>query len=377
MSLQEFRNRKLRQVKYQSMKIFKSNEYVSKVLGELAGTGYYEGLVTVGNKVGLVSIRDCLIVTQPAQTTIANLVTITGSLSLNASVRELVVKLIRENIRAVPLLEEGDIIGGIDQTDLLEALGEVSEYTNIRAETVMKTPVYSMESSGSIGEVRKRMLDHNISHIPITEKDELIGIVCAKDIVQTFIVPMGAMTVGERSGEKSPRFEGDVTAIMDASPIIARGETPTVTIIQELIEREKSACIIVDPNNRIQGIITPRELLTPIAPRRERDTLPVYFVGLSDEDAFDQGIAEARIRRVVERGMMIHPHIHEVAIVIEKTRERGNQTLFELTANVYSTVPEEQFSITEEEWGLVEAFAKLAETLDSVLRRSKHSRQAS
>jgi CBS domain-containing protein len=374
MSLQEFRNRKLRQVKYRSMKTFKSNEYVSKVLGELAGTGYYEGLVTVGNKVGLVSIRDFLIVTQPAQTTIANLVTITGSLSLNASVRELVVKLIGENIRAVPLLEEGDIIGGIDQTDLLEALGEVSEYTNIRAETVMKTPVYSMESSESIGAVRKRMLDHDISHIPITEKDELVGMVCAKDIVQTYIVPMGAMTVGERSGEKIARFEGDVKAIMDASPIIARGETSTPTIIQELIERGKSACVIVDPNNRIQGIITPRELLTPIAPRRERDTLPVYFVGLSDEDAFDQGIAEARIRRVVERGLKIHPHIHEVAIVIEKTRERGNRTLFELTANIYSTVPE---GITEEEWGLVEAFAKLAETLDSVLRRSKHSRQAS
>jgi predicted transcriptional regulator len=114
MSLQEFRNRKLRQVKYRSMKTFKSHEYVSKVLGELAGTGHYEGLVTVGNKVGLVSIRDCLIVTQPAQTTIANLVTITGSLSLNASVRELVAKLIEENIRAVPLLEEGDIIGGIE-----------------------------------------------------------------------------------------------------------------------------------------------------------------------------------------------------------------------------------------------------------------------
>jgi hypothetical protein len=221
------------------------------------------------------------------------------------------------------------------------------------------------------------MLDHDISHIPITEKDELVGIVCAKDIVQTYIVPMGAMTVGERSGEKITRFEGDVKAIMDASPIIARGETSTVTIIQELIERGKSACVIVDPNNRIQGIITPRELLTQIAPRRERDTLPVYFVGLSDEDAFDQYIAEARIHRVVERGLKIHPHIHEVAIVIERTRERGNRTLFELTANIYSTVPEEQFSIKEEEWGLVEAFAKLAETLDSVLRRSKHSRQAS
>lgn len=350
------------------------DEHVSKVLGELSGTGYYEGLVTVGDKVGLVSIRDFLIVTQPAQTTIANLVTITGSLSLNASVMDLAGKLIGENIRAVPLTEKGDILGGISQIDLLEVLGEVSEYANIRAETVMKTPVYSMESSESILTVRKCMLDHDISHIPITDTGELVGMICAKDLVQTFIVPIGAMAVGERRGEKIARFEGDVKAIMDTSPIIARGKTPTVTIIQDLIEQGKSACIILDTNNHIQGIITPRELLTPIVQEYERDTLPIYFVGLSDEDTFDQNIAEARIRRVVERGLKIHPHIHEVAIIIEKTRERGNRTLYELTANIYSTVPEEQFSIKEEEWDLVEAFAKLAETLDAVLRRSKHSR---
>jgi CBS domain-containing protein len=374
MSLQEFRNRQLRQVKYRSMRIFNIDEYVSKVLGELAGTRYYEGLVAVGKKVGLVSIRDFLIVTQPAQTTIANLVTITGSLSLNASIMDLAGKLIGENIRAIPLTENGDILGGISQIDLLEALGEVSEYANIRAETVMKAPVYSIESSDSILTVRKRMLDHAISHIPITENGELVGMICAKDIVQTFIVPIGAMTMGQRSGEKIARFEGDVKAIMDASPITAHGKTPTITIIQDLIEQGKSACIIVDTNNHIQGIITPRELLTPIVQEYERNTLPIYFVGLSDEDAFDQNIAETRIRRVVERGLKIHPHIQEVAIVIEKTREMGNRTLYELTANIYSTVSEEQFSIKEEEWGMVKAFAKLAETLDAVLRRSKHSR---
>jgi hypothetical protein len=98
-------------------------------------------------------------------------------------------------------------------------------------------------------------------------------------------------------------------------------------------------------------------------------------VGLSDEDAFDRSIVETRIRQVMERGLKIHPNIHEVAIIIKKTRETGNRTLYELTANVYSTAPEEQFTIKEEEWGLVEAFAKLAETLDTVLRRSKHSLQ--
>jgi hypothetical protein len=197
--------------------------------------------------------------------------------------------------------------------------------------------------------------------------------ICAKDIVQTFIAPIGAMTVGERRGEKLARFEGEVKAIMDSSPITAHRKTATATIIQNMVEQEKSACVIIDPNDQIQGIITPRELLKPLAQLEDRDKLPIYIVGLSDEDVFDQSIVETRIRRVVERGVKIHPYIHEVAIVIEKTRDQGNRTLYELTANVHSTVPEEQFCVTEEDWGLVEAFAKLAETLDTVLRRSKLS----
>lgn len=372
MSLQDFRDKQLRQVKYRSMSIFNINEYTSKVLGELSRTGYYEGIVRFGNKVGLISIRDFLVVTQPTQTTITNFVTVTGSLSLDASITDLAIKLIGENIRAVPLVEQGNVIGGVSQIDLLEALNEVTEYKRIRAETVMNTPVYSLDSSDSIVNVRKRMLDYDISHIPITENRELVGIVCAKDIVQTFIAPIGAMTVGERRGEKIARFEGEAKAIMDRSPLTAHRTTTTDTIIRDLLEQGKSASIIVDTRNHIQGIITPRELLIPLLQLHDRQ-LPIYFVGLSDEDAFDQNIAETRIRRVVQRGFKFHPHIHEVAIVIKKTRERGNRTLYQLTANVYSAVPEEQFTMKEDGWGLAATFAQLAEKLDTVLRRSKHT----
>ncbi len=373
MTLQEFRNQRLHQMQYRSMRVFNIDDPVSKVLGELSSTGYYEGVVTFGAKMGLISIRDCLIVTQPTQTTLTNLVTITGSLKLDTQIKDLAAKLIRQNIRAIPLVEHGKLLGGISQIDVLEALGEVLDYANIRAETVMKTPVYTMDTSDNIVNVRKRMLDHDISHIPLTEHGALAGMICAKDIVQTFIAPIGAMTVGERRGEKLARFEGEVKAIMDSSPITAHRKTATATIIQNMVEQEKSACVVIDPNEQIQGIITPRELLKPLVQLEDRDTLPIYIVGLSDEDAFDQGIVETRIRRVVERGVKIHPNIHEVAIVVEKTRDQGNRTLYALTANVYSTVPEEQFSVTEEDWGLVEAFAKLAETLDTVLRRSKLS----
>ena len=75
----------------------------------------------------------------------------------------------------------------------------------------------------------------------ITDNHELVGIVCAKDIVHAFIAPLGTMTVGERVGEKIARFEGEAKAIMDEYPVTAQEDTPTLTIIRDLMNQGKSA----------------------------------------------------------------------------------------------------------------------------------------
>ena len=205
------------------------------------------------------------------------------------------------------------------------------------------------------------------------KNNKLVGIVTAKALVHTFVTPIGTSTTGERFGEKIPRLTGTVGEIMEKLPLTAGPDVNALQIAEMMNERKKTACLIMLEDNRVFGILTPRELMAPMLRFRGEDELPVYIVGLQEYgDFYEKAIVEEKVRRVVKRAMKIHPHLSEISIRISATRERGNRSRYEVTANVYSKATEEQFDIGKSGWDLMKVFDEISDTLDRLLRDSKH-----
>jgi ribosome-associated translation inhibitor RaiA len=156
---------------------------------------------------------------------------------------------------------------------------------------------------------------------------------------------------------------------MDAQPITVEPDATALEVARGMMNRSKSACLITDQSGAVYGIITPRELLPLIAKPVSEAELPVYIVGLTDEDFFERGVAEEKLRRVVTRNMRIHPGINEVSIKIKRQQNKGERTRYEVTARVIS--PNEQFNATTQGWDLLAAFDGLLENLDSTLKRAQ------
>ncbi|RLI10404.1 hypothetical protein DRO42_01460 [Candidatus Bathyarchaeota archaeon] len=135
-------------------------------------------------------------------------------------------------------------------------------------------------------------------------------------------------------------------------------------------DQRKSACIVTDPRRAILGIITPRELMAPLLRFRPEKELPVYIVGLEDEDFFERAVAEEKVRRVVRRSMKMHPNIQEISIRVKRSQTQGKQTRYEVTARVLS--PDEQILAEADGWDILAVFDGLCDTLDKALRKSKH-----
>ncbi|MFQ6053047.1 MAG: HPF/RaiA family ribosome-associated protein [Candidatus Bathyarchaeia archaeon] len=110
--------------------------------------------------------------------------------------------------------------------------------------------------------------------------------------------------------------------------------------------------------------------MTLILRFRAEEELPVYLLGLSDEDFPERAIAESKLRRVVRRNMKLHPHITEVSVRVKRQKTRGERARYEATARVMSA--EEQVLAEAEGWDLLQVFDELCETLDKALRKSKH-----
>jgi CBS domain-containing protein len=261
--------------------------------------------------------------------------------------------MIDNNMRALTLVEKGEITGIISQMDLLKELTEVNELGQIKVKDLMRTPVTTIDSKIGNDHARRLMLDKKISHIPVTSDEKLKGIVTAEILVHTFIVPSSRMATGHKSGQMVPKFSGQVSGVMDTQPITVGLEANALEAVREMTLMSKSACLIVDEQYRVNGIITPRELLQPIYDLRGDADLPVYIVGLTaDEDWFDAAVAENKVRRVVERAQNMRPYLHEVRVQIEKQRTGGTRTRYEVRAHIYT-------------------FDELTQTLDQILRDEK------
>lgn len=361
----------IRDLVHGRVSVFRPHDPASRVLGDLKETGRYEAVVAASDgRVGLVTVRDLLSVSQPAQTKVDEIWRVTGSASPGDKVIDLAEAMVRNGVRAMPVVDDGDVMGVFSQVDLTEALCGVQDLSGILAKELMRRPVVSLDVDEKVALARSLMLEKGFSHIPIVDNKALVGEVTAEIIVHNFITPTSKTTIGDRVGEKVARFPGLVGGIMDRNPFTVGQDASAREVACGLIRQKKGACIMIGRGREIRGIITPREFLQPLLGFRSVEELPIYIMGLSDEDFFERAVAEEKVRRVVRRNLKMHPHITEVSVRIKRQQKRGERTRYEITARAMSA--EEQFIAEADGWEILQVFDELCETLDKALRKSKH-----
>ena len=353
-------------------KIFKPNDSTSKVLGYFKETGSYETVASDGDNTGLITVRGLLGVDHPQRTKVKSIWERVGIANTDNTVQEVVMTLIDNNVRALPLVEDREIIGITSQVDLLNELRKINELEQINVRDLMKSPVITVDPETGNDAARRLMLDNNISHLPVTKNGKLDGIVTAETMVHTFIAPASRMTTGNRSGQMVSGFSGKVSGLMDEQPLTVGADANALDVVKGMTRVNKSACLVVDEQDRVKGIITPRELLQPIYDLRSEEEIPVYIVGLSsEEDWFDSTVAENKVLRMVKRAQNMYPDLREIRVQIESQNPGGNRTRYEARAHIYLKKGGETIFVKQEGWDLLEVFDDLTQALDQRLRDIK------
>ncbi|UCH57563.1 MAG: CBS domain-containing protein [Candidatus Bathyarchaeota archaeon] len=362
-------SREIREIIPSLFSVFSSDEKVSRVLGVLKETGAYEAVIKSEGPLGLITVRDFLDVDQPSRTRIDRIWRATSSVPPTANVLEVAEKLVRNNIRAIPVVEAGNVIGIASQVDIITAMHDIQGLSGYPAKELVRSPIWSLDLDEGISNARRVMLDRGISHVPVVELGRLVGVVTAEEIVHTFITPASKTTLGERVGRRTSRFPGMVSGIMDPRPLTVSQEATVLEVVRGLKDQGKSACFMTEKGGRILGILTPRELLAPLLKFSAERELPVYIMGLSDEDFYERSIAEEKIRRIVGRSRRFRPDITEVSVRIKRSQSKGERTRYHLKGRALSA--DGQINAEAEGWDLLQVFDELIETLGKALRRSK------
>ena len=372
-TLQQLGDTEVSELMHREISVFSPDDLVSKVKGELIDrTGRYEAAVVGAGKVGLVTVRDFLDVEQPEITKIEKFwrTQVQTPVTADSWVRGVAGEMVRLNQRAFPVVEGGKPAGIISQVDVVEALADCTQAAGTKAKDLTKLLPVTMEEGAKIAEARSAMIEGGFSHIPVTRDGRLVGMVTARDIIRYFPGDLGRRKVGELLGEKVGNFPGVLKSIMDENPLTYTVDSSALEVARGLRDMEKSAAIMVGEGGRVLGIITPRELLPLVAEPTEEEEMPISIVGLDGEGFLDRALAEEKVRRVISKGLLIHPHVEDVQVRIKKSDKGGERVRYQMTARVLSAT--EQFQARSEGYDLVKAFDSLMSALEREFVAVKH-----
>ena len=109
------------------------------------------------------------------------------SVDKDDTIRIAVNKMVHGEIGAVIVTEKDKPVGILTERDILKFIAkEKIDLDNNKVESIMSTPLISVDSSSNLEEAAGVMLTNNIRRLMIKEKDKYVGIISQREL-QRFI----------------------------------------------------------------------------------------------------------------------------------------------------------------------------------------------
>jgi CBS domain-containing protein len=105
-----------------------------------------------------------------------------------ATVYEALELMSKKNVGALPVLENGVVIGMFSERDYARRVilhGRASKDTIVR--DVMKSPPITVNPMTSVQDCMKLMSEHHVRHLPVLKDDIIIGVMSMRDMVNAII----------------------------------------------------------------------------------------------------------------------------------------------------------------------------------------------
>jgi len=115
------------------------------------------------------------------------------SIAPNSTVFEAIQLMADKNVGALPVLDNGQLIGMISERDYTRKVslkGKSSKQTPVRE--IMTQEVVTVKIADSINECMRVMTDCRIRHLPVMEGEKIVGLVSLGDLVKWVISAQAA-----------------------------------------------------------------------------------------------------------------------------------------------------------------------------------------
>ena len=165
--------------------------------------------------------------------------------------------LIKENIGALPVLSDGEMVGIVTKSDFIY-LCKAKAYEKISVKDIMTRDIISISADDRLVHARKVIMDSGVGRLLLTEDNELAGIITSKDIAKAFVSFRKHTPDKYQASQIKELTAGDFMST-HVETISQYASIPQLA--DAMLETGYNGYPVVDDEDQIIGIVTQSDLL--------------------------------------------------------------------------------------------------------------------
>jgi CBS domain-containing protein len=266
-----------------------------------------------GRYAGMIFAKQLLASTAQPSSKLKSFVVNTAALTLDTDVEKAAQLIIGTGARALPVVEKGKLAGIVSETDLVQT----ADFGHAVVDEVMSGAIV-IEEDTSLADAISKMRRYNISRLPvINTKGVLRGVLNILDVGRI----IGA--VPRERTSKSAGISGGTTGIRDVKvkelmrrAVSAERGTRLNALVENFRRNEE---VIVVGDGRPMGIVTPKDALELVLPKRSSGPV-IHMAHL--EDGQDRVEIQEQLQRFLKKIQGKLGDVQSVVVYVDKHKTR-------------------------------------------------------
>jgi len=156
--------------------IVPSTYTISKIVGVLKDLNGYEAFVIDNDRVGMVTMRDILRVSHLTSAKTSTLVKYPPKLSPTTNLSAAARILTDYRLRALPIVDGGEIVGVVTANGILEILLERG-FLKLPVKSLISGSLITITENDAVAKARDLMVNKRIDHLPVTSHGKVLGVI--------------------------------------------------------------------------------------------------------------------------------------------------------------------------------------------------------
>lgn len=353
------------------------NDPISKAASHMQN---YEGIILLrdGKYDGLLNKRDLAKTKISPNTKAKTFLSHVAKLSSEETIEKTAALMLESDSYVLPVFDKKKLIGIVTAKDLLKAAVE-SEFGDETVDTFISQPVIKIDADDPISKAINLFNTKDISRLPVYENDQLSGILTIDDVFSIFVHPehrqggtgqyKDKSKYGAYMADKKEYLQIPVKGLMSELVTTLNSDETIRNVVNTMFERHYRG-VLIGNEHTVEGIVTKKDLLEPLATTMVREPLVVQFSGKLDQI---KDFNKQWPRDVIHSNFEKYLDYLDNALITVRLKQHDEQSKGKhiIFCNMRLSSPRGMFVAKDEGWGYMDAINKCSEAIERQIEKKK------